>query len=328
MKISNLLNYKIDNCKIRDLLVPIFLFLLLIIYSAIFSPRLFTSSGIASALIVTTPLILLTLSITPIALVGRGGVDLAAGPLLGFINVTLVQFIFGSGIESPLIIFVYCILTGVVYQLLQAIIVIFVRVSPIIVSLSSYLILSGFNLIIMPRASGVAPLWMADWGYGTKINSPIGYLLIISITIWFLISRTSFYNQIILTGSDERAAFVSGVRTNFARLGAHIIAGIFVGLAAIAFTAMIGSGDPVQGNRYTLQAVTALVLGGTSLAGGKGGGLGSILGALNMYLIFYVLSNFNFGLISGFITQMFYGLILVISLLINIITNSLRSKEV
>ncbi len=324
MEFKNLLSKKIGNTSLRDLLVPISLFFILTIYSSIFSPRLFTSGGLASALIVTTPLILLTLSITPIAIVGRGGVDLAVGPLMGFINVTLVQFIFGVGIDSPIIIFTYCILTGVLYQILQAIIIIFIRVSPIIVSLSSYLILSGFNLVIMPRASGVAPIWMADWGYGTKVNSPIAYLLIISFLIWFLISKTSFYNQIILTGSDERAAFVSGVRVNLARLGAHIIAGVFVGLGAIAFTAMIGSGDPVQGNRYTLQAVTALVLGGTSLAGGRGGGFGSILGAINMYLIFYVLSTFNFGLISGFVTQMFYGLILVISLLINIFTSTLN----
>ena len=93
--------------KFRDLLVPISLFLILLIYSAIFSPRLFTSGGLASALIVTTPLILLTLSITPIAIVGRGGVDLAVGPLMGFINVTLDQYLFGYGIESPIIIFAF-----------------------------------------------------------------------------------------------------------------------------------------------------------------------------------------------------------------------------
>lgn len=327
MKLGLLLNKKIDNSLFRDLLVPVTLLTTLVIYSAIFSPRLFTSGGLASALIVTTPLILLTLSITPIALVGRGGVDLAVGPLMGFINVTLVQFLFGYGVDSPILIFAYCILIGVAYQIIQSLIVIFVRVSPIIVSLSSYLILSGFNLVVMPRASGVAPMWMSDWGYGTSVNSPIAYLLLISILLWFLISKTTFYKQIILTGSDERAAFVSGVRVNLARVGAHVLAGIFVGLGAIAFTAMIGSGDPVQGNRYTLQAVTALVLGGTSLAGGRGGGLGSIIGALNMYLIFYVLSSFNFGLISGFVTQMFYGLILVISLLINIFTTSIRLKE-
>lgn len=327
MRLAIFLNKKIDNSKFRDLLVPISLFLILLIYSAIFSPRLFTSGGLASALIVTTPLILLTLSITPIAIVGRGGVDLAVGPLMGFINVTLVQYLFGYGIESPIIIFAYCIFLGVAYQIIQAIIIIFIRVSPIIVSLSSYLILSGLNLVVMPRASGVAPMWMSDWGYGTTVNSPIAYLLLISILLWFLISKTTFYKQIILTGSDERASFVSGVRINTARLGAHVIAGVFVGLGAIAFTAMIGSGDPVQGNRYTLQAVTALVLGGTSLAGGRGGGFGSIIGAINMYLIFYVLSSFNFGIISGFVTQMFYGLILVISLIINILTTSIRVRE-
>ena len=146
MRLAIFLNTKIDNSKFRDLLVPISLFLILLIYSAIFSPRLFTSGGLASALIVTTPLILLTLSITPIAIVGRGGVDLAVGPLMGFINVTLVQYLFGYGIESPIIIFAYCIFLGVAYQIIQAIIIIFIRVSPIIVSLGSKPISSTNNL--------------------------------------------------------------------------------------------------------------------------------------------------------------------------------------
>ena len=176
------------------------------------------------------------------------------------------------------------------------------------------------NLALKILSIDLGKKWTLVWLINGSIFKNIN-------TISFLISKTSFYKQIILTGSDERASFVSGVRINTARLGAHVIAGVFVGLGAIAFTAMIGSGDPVQGNRYTLQAVTALVLGGTSLAGGRGGGFGSIIGAINMYLIFYVLSSFNFGIISGFVTQMFYGLILVISLIINILTTSIRVRE-
>ena len=68
-----------------------------------------------------------------------------------------------------------------------------------------------------------------------------------------------------------------------------MIAGIFAALSAICFTALVGSGDPLQGTKYTLLGITALVLGGASLAGGRGGAFGAILGALNLYLINYIL---------------------------------------
>ena len=101
----------------------------------------------------------------------------------------------------------------------------------------------------------------------------------------------------------------------------HVVAGVFTATAALTYTALIGSGDPTQGNTYTLSAISALVLGGTSLAGGSGGGLGSILGAISIYLISYVLSTYNFGGVSGFVTQLSTGVILVISLLINSLMN-------
>ena len=79
-------------------------------------------------------------------------------------------------------------------------------------------------------------------------------------------------------GSDERAAYTSGVRIGVVRIGAHVVSGLFAGLASLAFTALISSGDPSQGTTYTLISVTALVLGGTSLAGGRATVFGSLLG--------------------------------------------------
>ena len=120
-------------------------------------------------------------------------------------------------------------------------------------------------------------------------------------------------------GSDERAAYTAGVPITVVRIGAHLISGAFAGLAAIAFTALISSGDPSQGTTYTLIAVTALVLGGASLAGGRGGVFGSALGALNLYLITFVLATFNFGAVQSFVTNLAYGTILVLSLLLTLL---------
>jgi len=110
------------------------------------------------------------------------------------------------------------------------------------------------------------------------------------------------------------------------RIGAHVIGGIYAGLAAITFTSLISSGDPSQGTTYTLMAVTALVLGGANLAGGRGSAFGALLGSLNIFLITFALSTFNFGKMQSFVTDFSYGLMLVVSLLISIAIPFLQKR--
>jgi ribose transport system permease protein len=252
------------------------------------------------------------------AVAGRATVDLSIGPLIGFINVTLIQLHGIDVVSSPVAVFAYALAAGMAYQLLFGLIVIYVRVQPIIVSLSGFLALSGLNLVILPRPGGSAPEWMSSWGSGTAIFSPVLFMVALATAGWLIFSTTSFYGHLRLMGSDERAAYTSGVRITIVRLGAHAVAGIFAGLAALAFTALISSGDPTQGTTYTLISVTALVLGGTSLAGGRATVIGSLLGALNLFLIGYVLATFNFGSVQGFVTDLSYGSILVLSLLLTL----------
>jgi ribose transport system permease protein len=301
------------------LLVPITLFFLLLALAVLRSPSLMTSAGIGSAIIVATPLILATYALMASVISGRGTVDLSIGPLIGFINVTLIQ-LYGAGfLDNPIAVFAYAIFMGALYQFIFALIVIYVRVQPIIVSLSGYLALSGMNLVILPRPGGVAPQFMADWGLGTSIFSPVFVILVLATIAWMLFTRTAFYTHLRLMGSDERAAYTSGVPIYVVRIGAHLISGAFAGLAAITFTALISSGDPSQGTTYTLIAVTALVLGGASLGGGRAGVFGSFLGASNLYLITFVLATFNFGAVQSFVTNLAYGSILVVSLLLTLI---------
>ena len=304
------------------LAVPAILVLLLLLLTAFQSPQTLTSVGLAGAILVTAPLILATMAITPIALAGRGGVDLSIGPLIGFVNVTIVTFLPWIGLDGPVFVFGYAILIGCIWQCLMAAMIVYVRVSPIIVSLAGFMILQGLNLVILPRPGGIAPDWLSDWGYGTVLLGPVLLVLLVSFGLWFVFQKTAIYQHIRLMGSDERTAYTNGVNIDVVRFAAHIAAGVFAGLAAVCLTGLIGSGDPTQGNTLTLQAITALVLGGTALAGGKGGATGSILGAIAMYLIFVVLSSFDFGAISGFMTQASYGLILVLSLLLSLLTTN------
>lgn len=301
------------------LIVPVTLFFALLTLAVLRSPSLVTPSGIGSAVIVATPLILATYALMAAVIAGRGTIDLSIGPLIGFINVTLIQ-LHGLGIiANPFVVFGYAMLAGAAYQLLFALVVIYVRVQPIIVSLSGFLALSGLNLVILPRPGGLAPEWMSTWGAGTTVYSPVLLMLVLATLGWLLFTRTAFYTHLRLMGSDERAAYTAGVPITAVRIGAHLLSGVFAGLAAIAFTALISSGDPSQGTTYTLIAVTALVLGGASLAGGRASVFGSALGAINLYLITFVLATFSFGAVQSFVTDLVYGTILVVSLLLTLI---------
>jgi len=307
------------NATDTYLLVPMMLIAALLATAVIRAPNLVSQSGFGSAILVAAPLIMATYALMALAVAGRGTVDLAVGPLVAFINVTVVKLNGLGLVTGPLGVFVVALGIGVLYQLAFALLIIFVRVQPIIVALSGFLALSGINLVILPRPGGAAPDWMASWGLGSTIFSPILLMILTATAGWLLFTLTPFYANLRMMGYDERAAYTSGVRIFVVRIGAHVIAGLFVGLGALCYTALIASGDPTQGTTLTLTSVTALVLGGVSLAGGRGGVTGALLGALNLFLIGYVLATFDFGAIQAFVTQLCYGLILVLSLLLTLL---------
>ena len=308
------------------LMVPIFIFFVLLIFAVIRGSGLISSAGIGSAIIVVAPLVLATYALTIIVMAGRAGVDLSIGPLIGFINVGMIQLVGIGFMDSPIAVFLYAMGVGIAYQVLMGLIIVFVRVQPIIVSLSGYLALVGLNLMIMPRPGGLAPEWMLEWGAGTTIFSPVLAILVVATIGWYVLARTAFFGNLRMMGSDERATYTSGVNINLVRIGAHVIGGIYAGLAALTFTSLISSGDPTQGTTYTLMAVTALVLGGANLAGGRGSAFGSLLGALNIFLITYALSTFNFGNVQSFVTDLAYGVMLVVSLLISVALPEIQKR--
>lgn len=300
----------------RSILTPSILFGLLLVVSALRGPHLFTSDGLAGALIGASPLVLATLAITPIALAGPAGVDLSIGPAMTLINIELVLALPKLGFSSPLAVFAFAILLGVLLQALIGALIAVLRVSTVVVTLAVYLVLDGLNTVILPQPGGSAPDWLSNWGAASSILSPILYVPLASFVLWALLSRTTFFRNVRLMGANDRTAYVSGIPLIPTRVGAHVIAGVFVGIASVMYTGLIGSADPTAGASYTLSAVTALVIGGASLSGGRASGLGSVLGAVDIWLISYVLSTFNFGLNASYWVQFATGAVLVLSLLI------------
>ena len=318
-KITKTYRSSVDTSSNKYLMVPIFIFFSLLIFAMIRSPIIISQSGIGSAIILSAPLILTTYALTFIVMAGRGGVDLSIGPFMGFINVSSIQLYAHGYLQTPIGWFIYAIVIGLIWQFFYALIVVFVRVSPIIVALAGYLAFTGINLVILSRPGGIAPDWLIPWGEGFTIFNEIFLLMILATILFYIITHTAFWGHLKLMGADERAAFTSGVKINWVRIVAHLIAGVFAALSAICFTALVGSGDPIQGTKYTLLGVTALVLGGASLIGGRGGAFGAILGAGNLYLINYILVTFRFERLQSFVSDLSYGAVLVIALLVSLI---------
>jgi ribose transport system permease protein len=307
--------------------VPVGLLACLLVLSALRGPMLFTGDGLAYAVVNAAPLILATLALTPIAMAGRGGVNLSIGPLVGFVNVTVVFWLVQSGVTDPLPIIAFAIGIAVAFELVQGLLIAIVRVQPVIVTLSGYLVLSGVNLMITSRPGGEVPDWLTDWAAPTSVLSPALGVLLAGFIGWALVARTTFFHNLRVMGFNERTAYASGVPLVFTRLGAHAIGGVFAGLAGLLYSAVIASGDPTFGPQYTLIAVTALLLGGTSVGGGRGGLLGSVVGAVDVFLINYVLATFDFGAGASFVVQLVYGTILVLGLAVGILATKLSPRR-
>jgi ribose transport system permease protein len=298
----------------RSLVTPALLFVVLIAIAAVRGPHLFTSDGLAGAVIGAAPLILATLALTPIAIAGPAGVDLSVGPAMTLINITIVLGLTQIGLDGPVAVFACAILLGVVLQAAMGALIATLRISTVVVTLAVYLVIDGSNTVILPHSGGSAPAWLGNFGAASSIFSPILYIMLAAFVLWGLLARTTFFRNVRLMGANDRTAFVSGVPLIPTRIGAHVIAGVFLGIASVMFTGLIGSADPTAGAHYTLSAVTALVIGGASLGGGHAKGVGAVLGAIDIWLISYVLATFNFGLNASYWTQFTTGAVLVASL--------------
>jgi ribose transport system permease protein len=290
------------------------LFALLLIGNLITIPQFVSLGNLPGTLAVAAPFVIAAIATTPAILVGGGGIDLSVGPLLGFVNVLLIQEFIPRHLDGPLTAVPLLFLIGAGAGLVNGLLVTLVRLQPIVATLGTYLVLTGLSLEMMPQPEGQAPHWITQFG-GSVVGIPGSVILVgAPMVVWALLQRTAFYRAMMAVGGDERAAFSAGVDLIVTRLGAYMIGGIFAAVAGLALTALIESGDPNIGPTYTLVAIAAVALGGTSLAGGRGGIIGSIFGALSIYLIQNLLSAVH---VSALWLQVAYGAILVFAVVVN-----------
>jgi ribose transport system ATP-binding protein len=214
-----------------------------------------------------------------------GGIDLSVGPASGVLLVIGSFFINDKKSLSIIIlgfvlIFVFAVLIGVINGALIR----FAKFTPVAGTLTVYIALIGIGFLLRPSPGGYFNATFTEFLLLQIGPVPYTFIILVIAAIVFevLLRRTNWGVRLRASGSDEESARRLGVNINRTIIGAYIASTVFAGLGAVIIMGLIGLGDPAQGTSYTLQSITAVVLGGTSLLGGRGSFIGSLLGSVLM----------------------------------------------
>ncbi len=212
-----------------------------------------------------------------------GGIDLSVGPLAGLV-VVIGSFFENSGHSAVVIIAGFLVMIGAcaAVGLLNGSMVRFARFTPIVATLVTYIALQGVSLVLRPFQGGYISFAILKAINHTEGPVAIAFVVAVAVAVameWAL-RRARWGRSLRAIGSDPAAAFRLGVRPGVTVIGAYVASSLFACVGGVLLMAQIGVGDPTQGVNYTLASVTAVVLGGTSIFGGRGSFIGALFGAI------------------------------------------------
>jgi ribose transport system permease protein len=254
------------------------------------------------------PFALAAMATTPAVLSGAGGIDISIGPLLNLVSVIIVGVLIPHGLGSIWVAVPIAVALGAAMGAINGVLVGVFRFQAVLATLCGLFVLTGVGLaIIAYPASGTTP-WLS--ALGNKVGPiPGGLILIlIPVIVWFALGRTAYKRALFSVGGDDLTAYSAGVNVTAVRIIAYTLGGVFAALAGIALAAATQSADPTQATQYTLPAIAAVAIGGTSLLGGRGSLVGSILGAAIMFMIQTLLDSLA---VNSNWLQVVYGAILI-----------------
>src|SRR5258708_5348606 len=287
-----------------------FFFVLLLGINIFLNPARFRLDALGTVFGLAAPLILAAIASTPVILAGRGGEDISVCPLMGLLNVLVVHFMIGNwNISSPYLIIPLVIVISMLSGLINGFLAAGLHLQPIVATLGTYLIYSGLTTALLPAPGGTIPSWLAALSGATSVI-PVAAILI----GWWLIKQTPYYEHLMATGGDDRAAYTSSIPITTVRMIAYVLTGVGAGLASLSLSALLGSADPTVGPTYTLTALAAAVSGGLRLPAAARRLDGAMLGAVDIFLLQSILTFFN---VSTFALQVAYGVILIVALALN-----------
>lgn len=239
-----------------------------------------------------------------------GGIDLS---IAGVISLTTAIFATREleGVSETIIWMVALVLLGMLCGLVNGLIIAYLQLESFVVTLATWSILSGAALFVLPQDGGAIPSWYIERVATKYAGLSVGVWFFIALAlfgIWF--ARLRLGTSIRAVGSDRTAAFLSGVPTRLTVVTTFAISGGFAALAGLFLTSQTASGSASAGDPYILTSIAAVVIGGTSLAGGRGGIGGTLVGVVIVTVIASVVFAYQ---LSSFWTPLLVGVLLIAS---------------
>lgn len=269
------------------------------------------------------PFALAAMATTPAVLSGGGGIDISISPLLNLVSIVLVGVLIPHGLDSIWVAVPIALGMGALVGAINGVLVGVFRFQTVLATLCGLFVLSGIGLAILPAPAAGTTGWLTS--LGTKVGPIPGalFLLAVPVIVWTALGRTAYRRSLYSVGGDDLASYSAGINVAAVRIVAYTIGGVFAGLAGIALAAATQAADPSQATQYTLPAIAAVAIGGTSLIGGRGSLMGSVFGAAIMFMIQTLLDALN---VSSNWLQLIFGAILVGALVFSAVLSGGPSK--
>ncbi|OFS54295.1 ribose ABC transporter permease [Staphylococcus sp. HMSC064E03] len=296
-------------------IIPFIGLILLIIVVSILNPSFLDLSNLLNLLRQISINGLIAFGMTFIIL--TGGIDLSVGSILA-LSSAFIALMITSGVD-PIIALIIGVLIGFVLGAVNGLLVTKGNMAPFIATLATMTIFRGLTLVItdgnpITNLGDSYLFQLFGKGYFIGIPVPAVTMIIVFVILLIILQKTTFGRHTYAIGGNEVAAKISGIKVNKIKILIYGISGLMSALAGGILTSRLNSAQPTAGTSYELDAIAAVVLGGTSLTGGKGRIVGTLIGVL----IIGVLNNgLNLLDVSSFYQQVVKGVVILIAVLID-----------
>lgn len=297
--------------------VPLLGLLTLMLFVALINENFLTVDNILNILRQTSLNAIIAMGMTFVIL--TAGIDLSVGSILAFAGAVCASLI---AADSPLIVALIVTLgTGAALGAASGIVVAYFGVQAFIATLVSMTMVRGAVLVFSegrPISTGNLEVSNAFYevggGYIAGIPIPVIIAGLVFVICWYVLNHTRLGRYTYAIGGNEQVAKLSGVSVNIVKVTIYGISGMLAALAGIILTARLESAQPTAGLAFELDAIAAVVLGGTSLAGGRGRITGTLIGAL----IIGVLNNaLNILDVSSFYQMIAKGAVILLAVVLD-----------
>jgi ribose transport system permease protein len=244
-----------------------------------------------------------------------GGIDLSVGSVLAFAGVVMAS-VLHADVPLPLALGA-ALGTGLFCGLVNGLLITVGRLPPFIATLGMMSVARGTALMFTegrPISGFSGGFRSLATGEVLRVPAPVVIMVAVYLVAHFVLTRTKLGRYTYAIGGNEEAALLSGVNVRAYKASVYGLSGMLSGLAAVLLTARLNSAQPIAGMMYELDAIAATVIGGTSLLGGEGTVLGTLIGALIMAVL---RNGLNLLGVSSFIQQIVIGSVIIVAVLID-----------